>query len=276
MSDKRTAWLSVTESLRDFRWYEWAPFGWILAVQLLFLLFAVNLGTAWGMAGAGWITLVASKGDIFLHYPQFFIALPTIASLVEWVLYVGAGAVLIPLAVLRISEPGEPAGPRDTGPRLKGAILPTLVGGLINLVVLQAWQWLLAKGPAPLLRGYLPGGTGQLALWLFGVLGAFALSGPFFFVPVHAIQRDSNFGKSLVGGLGEGVRLIGPAFLVIVLCSWPALLFLVPVQIGPAVIVEKMRPELVAILLALYAAISSAANYLIYASVTRLHWSRQA
>lgn len=275
MLDTRAAWLSFTESLRDFRAYEWAPFGWILAAQLLFLFCAVNLGTPWGMAGAGWLTLSAAKGDAFLHYPQFFVALPTVAALVEWVLYVFAGAVLIPMAVLRISEPNEAPGPREASSRLRGAILPTLLGGLLNLVVLQAWQWVLSKGPQSIVLGNLPGPTGQLALWFLGLLVSYALSGPFLFIPVHAIRRQVSFTQAISGGLGQGVRLIWPAFLVIVFCSWPTLLFLAPAQISAAAIVQKMRPELVALLLALYAATTSLANYLIYASVTRLHWADQ-
>jgi hypothetical protein len=273
--DARTAWLSVTESLRDFRGYEWAPFGWILAAQLLFLFCAVNLGTPWGMAGAGWLAMSAAKGDAFLHYPQFFVALPTIAALVEWALYVFAGAVLIPMAVLRISEPHEPPGPRATSSRLRRAILPTLLGGLLNLVVLQAWQWVLSIGPEPMVRGYLPGPAGQISLWCLGVLVSYVLSGPFLFIPVHAIRRQVSFAQAVFDGLGQGVRLIWPAFLVIAICSWPTLLFLAPVQLGAAAIVHKMRPELVVLFLALYAATTSLANYLIYASVTRLHWADQ-
>ncbi len=276
MPDKRTAWLIVRESLRDFRWYEWAPFGWILAAQILFLLCAVNLETFWGMLVAGSITLAASGGEKFLRYPQFFVALPTIAALVEWILYVVAGAVLIPLAILRISEPAEPRGPRDTRARLTRAIPPALVGGIVNLLVLQGLQWLMDKGPAPFLLGYIPGGMGRVAVWLLGVVLSYVISAPFLLIPVNAVQRGATFGGALLGGFGEGVRMIGPAFLVILLFSWPSLLFLGPVQIMPQVIVGKLRPELVALLLALYATVIAFANYLIYAAVTRLHWARQA
>lgn len=276
MADKRTAWLIVTESLRDFRWYEWAPFGWILAAQLLFLLCAVNLGTTWGMLVAGSITMSATGGESFIAYPQFFMALPTISALVEWVLYVGAGAVLIPLAILRVSEPAEGRGPRDTGARLRRAVPPVLVGGIVNLLVLQGWQWLMDKGPAPFLLGYLPGALGRVAVWLLGVVISYLISAPFLLIPVNAVQRGATFGGALLGGLGEGLRMIVPAFLVVLLFSWPSLLFLGPVQIIPQVIVGKLRPELVALLLALYATVIAFANYLIYAAVTRLHWARQA
>lgn len=276
MPDKRTAWLIVRESLRDFRWYEWAPFGWILAAQLLFLLCAVNLGTSWGMLVAGSVTMAAAGGETFLRYPQFFLALPTIAALVEWILYVVAGAVLIPLAILRISEPAEPRGPRDTQARLLRAILPVLAGGIVNLLVLQAWQWAMEKGPAPFLLGYFPGGLGRLVVWLLGVVVSYLISAPFLLIPVNAVQRGSTFGGALVGGFREGLRMIVPAFLVVLLFSWPSLIFLGPVQIMPQVIVNKLRPELVALLLALYATVMAFANYLIYAAVTRLHLARQA
>lgn len=275
MADKRTAWLIVTESLRDFRWYEWAPFGWILAAQLLFLLCAVNLGSTWGMLVAGSITMAATGGETFIRYPQFFLALPTVAALVEWVLYVVAGAVLIPLAILRISEPAEPRGPRDTQARLTRAIPPALVGGIVNLLVLQGWQWVMDKGPAPFLLGYVPGGLGRIVVWLLGVAVSYLISAPFLFIPVNAIQRGTTFGRALLGGFGEGLRMIVPAFLVVLLFSWPSLLFLGPVQILPRVIVGKLRPELVALLLALYASVIAFANYLIYAAMTRLHWARQ-
>jgi predicted neutral ceramidase superfamily lipid hydrolase len=105
---------------------------------------------------------------------------------------------------------------------------------------------------------------------------SYALAAPFLYVPIRAIRRDATFASALFGGLKEGVRLFWPTLLVILICSWPAFLVLAGAQVNPAVIVRKMRPELVGYLLLAYAVITSFASYLIYASASRLRWARQA
>lgn len=276
MPDRRTAWLCLRESVRDFRLHEWMPFGWLLALQLLFLLCAVNLQTTWGMAVAGWITERAG-GDRLLHYPYFYIALPSVASMVEWFVYLFPGCVFVPLALLRVSEPAENASAvEDRSVRLRRAVLPTLVAAALNVALLQGWQWVGGKFVLPTIGSYLPGVPGQIVAWVLMVFVSYLVSVPFLYVPVRGVQPNASFAGALGGGLAEGVRLLLPTTLVVVIASCVALPFLAPVQLSAQVIVGKMRPEIVPLLLAIYAVITSAANYIIYASAMRLHWARQS
>lgn len=276
MPDRKTAWLCLREALRDFRIQEWMPFGWLLALQLLFLICALNLQAAWGMAVAG-LAALSMGGEKILHYPFFFIALPNLASFVEWIVYLVPGCVFIPLALLRVAAPGEGSGAAgDRQARLRGAILPTLIAGALNVLLLQGWQWVGSTQIAPRVGSYLPGVPGQIGVWFVLLLGAYLISVPFLYVPVRAVQKDATFLGSLLGGMLEGLQLLLPTLLIVVVASVLALPFLAPAQLFAQVIVGKMRPELLALLLAIYAAITSVANYLIYASVMRMHWARQS
>ena len=70
----------------------------------------------------------------------------------------------------------------------------------------------------------------------------------------------------------EGFRSFGPTLLLLVAFAWPTLILLAPLQIRPALVVARFRPELVALLLALAAVVSSFVNYFIYSAAARLHW----
>jgi hypothetical protein len=276
VAGKRTAWFCVRESLHDFRLYEWAPFGWILIAQVLFLLAALNLGSVWGMAIVGGVAGLVGRSEQIIHYPTVFILLPSLSSLVEWVLYVVAGSVLIPIALLRIAGPMEGGPQTEWRQRVGRAILPTLLAGLMNIGLLQLWDWVLTHAVAPVIQPRLPEILGLVVPWFIGALGAYLIAAPFIYVPIHAIHRGSGLGGSLVRGIGEGLRSLWPTFVIIVVCSWPALFALAAAQVNPAVVVRKMRPELVAYLLLAYAILTSLASYLIYASASRLHWARRA
>ena len=276
MANKLSAWVCVRESLHDFRLSEWAPFGWILLAQILFLVAVLNLGSSWGMAIAGAVAEVVGRSEEIVHYPSVFVSLPALATYVEWFLYVVAGSVLIPIALLRISAPMEGGDPADRGARVRKAILPTLLAWVIAIGLLYAWGWVVERGFRPALMSNLPGVGGSVAILLLGVIVSYVLSAPFYYVAIHAVRRDTGFASALIGGLAEGVRLLWPTLLVILLCTWPALLALAGATVNPGAIVRKMRPELVAYLLLLYAVLSSLATYLIYASASRLHWARRA
>jgi len=74
----------------------------------------------------------------------------------------------------------------------------------------------------------------------------------------------------------EGLKLLAPTAMIVVVASCVALPFVAAAQTSAAVIASKMRPEIVLLLVAIYATITSFANYIIYASVLRMHWARQA
>ena len=62
----RTIRAAAQEALGNFRFHEFAPFDWILAVELVVLALAMNLGTSWGMCTVGWLT-ERIAGDQPLH-----------------------------------------------------------------------------------------------------------------------------------------------------------------------------------------------------------------
>ena len=126
----------ATEAIRDFNWREFAPFGWILAVQLVFLLLAMFLEIPAAMATLGTLTR-AIYGDSAIHYPMFYLFLPPLAAIAEGFLYTVPAAVLVPLAIIRTVTPMESPEDRSEplGHRLQRAWLPSLV------VLRRTWRF---------------------------------------------------------------------------------------------------------------------------------------
>lgn len=275
--DFRVVRACATEAVRDFGWHEYAPFGWILGAQLVFLVLAMNLGSAWGMATAGSVArLLRAEGQ--LHYPQFYAYLPMLASHVEAFLYVIAGSLLIPFALIRILAPMDHALAEGygVGPRLKQAFLPTLVALVAGGALQYGWQWVVSQGAVPILRIALPGFKGVAAIWVVSVLGAFVIAAVLLYVPIAAIRPGAKFGEAISGGVKEGLRLLLFTLLFIFVFSLPALPFLMLVQLHATFLSAKLRPETIGVALGLHAVLNSAASYLIYASAARLHWAEQA
>ncbi|MBI4364474.1 MAG: hypothetical protein HY568_03505 [Candidatus Latescibacteria bacterium] len=266
----RDARASAGEALRGFRWLEYRPFAWIMAIQLLFLVCASNLGTAWGMASAGWLLRLVRETGV--HYPTSFVALPVASSYLDSFLFVCLGSFLIPLSLARIVAHME--GSSQRGPlavrRAWNAVPATLCSLLLNIGVLLAWQWIYLHGPSRLIRGALPGFGGAFTGWLLSELISFAVGAVFVYVPVRAVAVGARLPDAVLGGLREGLRMFGPTLVVIVLLSWPVMILLVPVQLGTQTIVSKFRPELVAVGLGAVAVLNSFLNYVIYSSVARL------
>ena len=150
------------EALANFSWREYAPFAWLLAAELLFLILASNLGSTWGMATAGRIAHLVG-GDGATRNPGFFVHLPAIFAYVETGIY------------------------------------------------------------------------------------------------------------TLAGGLREGIPLLWGTFLYLLLFSIPALVMQAIVQLFPTLIVIRLRPELILVLLFVYAILTSLATYLSYSAAVRLY-----
>ena len=272
--DVRIARTCAVEAVKDFHFREYAPFAWILAAHLLFLVLALNLEAAPAMASVGAMTrLIFGRESV--HYPGFFVYLPSTAAIFEAFLYSIPGAVLIPLALIRTMAPMEPAEIRNQpiGHRLRSAFFPTMVASLVNVGLLTAWQWLYQKGPGPLLTKLLPGFIGDAFAWLVAVLGAYAIAAIFIYVPIVAVRPGTRFGEAIRNGIAEGVRLFWYTFVFIIIYALPVLPVLLIVQSRPAFIVERMRPEIIPIALMVYAVLISAATYLTYAASARLHWA---
>jgi len=272
VGDLRNARASVGEAWRDFRWLEYRPFLWLMLVQLLFLLLASNLQTPWGMAGAGWI--LRTLGEPGVHYPSSFLVLSSAYARLESVLFALLGSFLIPLSLARIQAPMlqmPPTGP-DTVRRARRAYMVAIVGYLLNLIILIAWELLLEVGPRRWFQALLGGIKGEIVAWLLGALVAFAVAVLFLYVPIRAVEDESSFGYALGGGIREGMRSFTPTFVLVMMVAWPTLVLLALIQIRPALIVTRFRPELMPILLAILAVLNSFVNYLIYSAASRLHW----
>ncbi len=272
MADFRGARACIREAFRDFRWPEYRPFAWIMLAELLFVCLASNLGTPWGMSGAGWIMRTA--GEAGVHYPASFVFLSSSYSRVESFLFAAAGSFLIPLSLARIQASmagAAPTGP-ETARRARRAYLVTLVGYLLNFALLIAWEFLLQAGPRLWFAGLLGGIKADLLTWGVGVLVAFSIAAVFLYVPVRAAEEGSTFRDSLWGGIGEGFRSFGPTLLIVLAFAWPTLLVLAPLQLRPALLVTRFRPELMAVLIGIAAVLNSFVNYFIYSAAARLHW----
>jgi len=273
----RIARACAREAVRDFHWHEYSPFAWILGVQLLFFLLALNLDTPMGMAIAGGLTRMI-HGKNMLHYPAYFLDLPFVSAVVELILYSLPGSVLIPLALIRIMEPMDPTLTRGEAvkARLRRAFLPTLVAAALNVAILYAWQWLVNVGPAPLFRASLPGFQGIILVWLVSVLGAYALTAILIYIPIAAVRPRTTFMGAMKDGLSEGRELFGYTVFLLVAFALPALPFLMITQLKAAFIAERLRPELIAFALALYSTLISIATYFTYGAAARLHWAASA
>ena len=271
----RVARACGVEAARDFQLREYAPFGWILGVQFLLLLLGLNLGTTIGMGTAG-AAVRLFAGDGPTHYPSFFLYLPTAASWLELFLYTVPGSVLIPLAISRIQAPMDP---ELEGPGLKARIMrawpPTLVAGLATILLLFGWQWLFGRSLAPLVRASFPSLQANLSIWAVSVFGAYTFSALFLYVPIVGLRRDMTFSKILREGIGEGFRLYKWTILYILVFSLPALPFLMVMQLTAGFIAERMRPEMIAVVIMIYAILISLGTYLTYAAAARLHWASQ-
>jgi len=273
----RIARACAREAVRDFHWREYSPFAWILAAQLLFFLLALNLDTPMGMALAGGLTrIVHGKGP--LHYPAYFLDLPYVSAVLELFLYSIPGSVLIPLALIRIMEPMDASllEKETVNARLRRAVLPTLIAAILNFGLLLAWQWLINVGPAPLFKASVPGFGGLVLVWLISVVGAYALSAILLYIPIAAVRPATTIPLALKDGLSEGRELFAYTVFFLLAFALPALPFLMITQLKAAFIADRLRPELVAIALALYCTLISVASYFTYGAAARLHWAAQA
>lgn len=273
MQDFRGARASVREALRNFRWFEYRPFAWIMAAELLFLYFASSLGTAWGMGVAGWVIRL-STGEAGVHYPTSFVVLPSAYWKVDSFVTAAGGSFLIPLALTRIQAPMNrlaATGPAALGRAWK-AYLPTLLSVLANFALLRAWQELFPLGPSRWIHSFLPGTRGDFVSWCVGAIISCAVAAVFLYVPIRAVKPGISFRDSFLGGIQEGIRTLGPTLLIILVIIWPTFVFLAPVQLKPILLASKFRPELLAVLLGIATVLGSFVNYFVYSATARLHW----
>jgi hypothetical protein len=275
--DTGSAQSAASEALRNFRFHEYAPFFWILLVQLIALALAMNLGTAWGMGTMGWLARrIAGDGPV--HYPVFYVFLPNLMSIIEAFLYALPGSILIPLAVLRILRSLAPEAAASSAPRgrLARAFPVVLLGAILGTALLLGWQWVLGqRAVSGTIRGLVGGGFPGVALvWVVGVLVAYALSTLLLYVPIIAVLSNRNLGVVLAQGIRTGFARFFPTFLIVLLFSLPAAIVLFVTQVLGTQLVGQIRPEITGLLVALYSVLISLASYLIYNAAVRYHVGR--
>jgi hypothetical protein len=273
----RSVRAAAQEALGAFRLDEFAPFAWLLAVELLVLGLAMNLHTAWGMATAGWLT-ERLAGDRPLHYPAFYAFLPTLLTNVEAVLFTLAGSALIPLAVIRVLRPLHPETfpPGTTGARVRQAFPAVLAAALVAEALIVGWQWIINnRSVVQAIGGVLRGGTAAMvAVAVLAMLVGYALWTLFVYVPVAAVQPGRSAGAALAEGIREGVARFFPTYLVVIGLSLPAAAVLLVLQVMGEFLVGQIRPEIIGVLIGLYVVFSVLATFFVYNAASRYHQAR--
>lgn len=263
---------SALEAVRGYRWVEFAPFFWILAVQLVFIAICSQLTSSWAMGiVAGLAKLVKGEGNI--HYPAFFAYVSILLGWLESFLYTVPGAVLIPLSLLRLYSRSDRAlslGAR-AGERLAVAFLPTLIAGALIVGVVWSWQRYLAPPVSLFIKNGVRPPWGDYLAWLTVVIGGYLVVALLLYVPVAAVQARTNPVRAFFRGVRFGFRAwIFTAFFA-VLFGLPAILIQWVLERQGMLLITRLRPELILIGLAIYAAFTSVSTYLTYATAARFY-----
>lgn len=268
---------AALEALGSFRLYEFAPLGWIMAIELIVLFLAMNLGAAWGMGTAGWLS-ARIAGDGVLHYPDYYVFLPNLMTDLDGALYLIAGSILIPLTVLRVLGAIDPAGfpAAGAGTRLRQAFLPVLTATILWIALTIGWQWVLSQpGVVKGLRSVFRGGfVATLGVTAVGLIVAYAIWTFFVYVPASAVQPGRGFGAAFAGGLREGLANFFPTYLVVIGLQLPAAAVLLVLQAMGSFLVAQIRPEIIGVLIGLSSVLSLLATYFIYSAASRFYEAR--
>jgi hypothetical protein len=263
---------SALDSVRGIRWTEYAPFFWILALEGAFLLVSTQLQSAWAMS------LVAPfakllKGADNLHYPVFFGYLPVLLSWLENFSYAVLGAVLIPMSILRLYARTDRALSLGAGAmsRLAGAFVPTLLAGLAWVGAGLGWQRYAAAPLGRTIHAWIPGPAGSALGWLAVALGAYAILTLLLYVPVAAVQARSNPIRAIGYGIRFGLRSWPLTMVYAVLFGAPAIVVQFVIEKQGVFLISRLRPEMIAVLLFVYVAVTSVGTYLTYITAARLY-----
>lgn len=266
------AFSAIFDAVREFRWSEFSPFFLILLAQWIFLALTTQLHTAWAM-GLIEPLVHLTGGTQNLHYPAFFGYLSILLGWVESFLYSVPGAVLIPLSLLRYYARYDRALSLGAGfaTRLAGAFVPTLLAGLASVGCIWGWQrfasqWLMASW-----RAWVPEPMGGVLGWLAITLGGYGILTLILYIPVAAVQARTNPLRALGYGLRFGIRSWPLTLFYAVLFGAPAILVQFLLERQGAFLLARLRPEVIAVFLAIYAAATSVATYFTYATAARLY-----
>jgi hypothetical protein len=263
---------SALDSLRYFRRREYAPFFWMLAIELACLGLTTQLQHAWAMTLIAPIAKAAG-GEGSLHYPPFFAYLPVLLGWVEGVIYSVLGCVLIPLSLLRLYSRSDRALSLGAGVamRLAGAVIPTLLATLAGLGAIWGWQRHTAPLVAKWITEHSAGPPGVFLSWLATTVGSYAIIMLLLYVPIAAVQARTNPVRAIGRGLRFGVRAWIPTIVFGLLFGIPALLVQYLLEKQGAHLISRVAPEIVVAFLALYVTFSSVATYLTYVTGARFY-----
>jgi hypothetical protein len=263
---------SAIDSVRGFRWAEFAPFFWILAVHWIVLALTTQLDKAWAMSLVAPMTRLV-HGESNLHYPTFFSYLSIFLGWLESFMYTVPGAVLIPMALLRFYARSDRALSLGAGAatRLVGAFVPTLLAGLANVGALWGWQRYAAGPLSTTLRSTAPPPLGDLIGWLAATLGGYAIFALLLYVPVAAVQARTNPVRAIGMGLRFGFRAWPPTLMLAAFFGLPAIAIQYLLEKQGVLILSRLRPELIVVFLAIYAGATAVATYLTYLTGARLY-----
>lgn len=263
---------SAIDSVRGFRWTEFAPFFWILLIQWIFLALTTQLDQSWAMSLVAPMARMVG-GEANLHYPTFFGYLSIFLGWMESFLYVVPGAVLIPMSLLRFYRRSDRALSLGAGAasRLVGAFIPTLLAGAAGTGAIWSWQRYAAGYVTSALRGSAPAPFGDFLAWLSVTIGAYAILALLLYVPIAAVQARTNPIRAIGMGLRFGFRAWPLTLMFMVQFGLPAILVQYVLEKQGPFVLGRLRPELIVVFLAVYAAATAVATFLAYITGARLY-----
>ena len=263
---------SAFESIRGIRWTEYAPFFWILLLQMLFVVCCTQLQAPWAMSVvAPMARMIGGEGS--LHYPVFFAYVSILFGWVESFVYTVPGAVLIPLSLLRFYARSDRALSLGAGAasRLAGAVLPTLVAGALGIGVVLSWQTYVARSVSHFLVAHVAAPFGSLLGWFSATLGGYVIISLLLYVPVAAVQPRTNPVRAFGLGVRFGFRAWLPTIIYSVFFGIPSLVIQFVVERQGSLLLTRLRPEISLVFLTVYAVVTSVATYLTYLTAARLY-----
>ncbi|MCA9729993.1 MAG: hypothetical protein KC729_20075, partial [Candidatus Eisenbacteria bacterium] len=262
------AWL---ESFRDFRRGRvWVPFVLLGFVQLAVVLLLTQFYRP--VVSAFLVPLVRLLvGPTALHYPQFYMALPSafgrLNPFLDWLV----GSFILGAAALVLWHTALGLGQRGTWSVAARRYLSLLGVRLPLLALLLGVAWVLPTLILPD-AGELRGNSLRMfryGTFVFGVL----LEMLFVYAPVVLLLEPASVGPALL----RGFRMVGKVPLATALVVGGPNLFQLPISWAlrrSDTVVQSLNPELVIAMLAGAVVLYVGINYFILASVVRIYGAR--
>lgn len=262
------AWL---ESFRDFRRARvWVPFLILGAVQLFVVLLLTQFHRPL-LAPLLAPLIQTMVGAPALHYPQFYIALPSVFGRINPFLDWLVGSFILGAAVLVLWHSALGMGNRESWRLAARRYLSLLAVRLPLLVLLLGLAWVLPMTLIPE-GGELRGNTLRLFRYGTFVVGV-VLEMMFVYAPVVLLLESTP----VLPALGRGLRVLTRAPLATALVVGVPNLLQLPISWAlrrADTVVQSLNPELVLVMVAGAILVYVGINYFILASVVRIYGAR--